>query len=290
MNHYHAFITIIETGSFTKAAEQLGYTQSGISQLMKQLEEEVHTQLVIRSRRGITLTADGEKLYPAILQLVNAKASLNQAVNALEGLEQAVIKIGALDSIVNHYLPTWIQQFKTLYPDVQFHLTFGDYTEIEQMIKQEQIDFGFVNPEMTTELHMEPIVTDEYRVCFPINHHFAKHAIVDVQDLQREPYILIKDGFMNPIEEHLRQHHIALNVQYVVSVDRFAIEFIKKDLGISIMPALVIPQNELSIDSRPLSIPKARELHVAFKDFHTLSAAARAFITFMLKQNKNVPQ
>lgn len=284
MNHYIAFIKIVETGSFTKAAEQLGYTQSGISQLIKNLETEVRTKLIIRSRSGVSLTPDGKELYSIIRNIVHAKNALDEAVDKLEGIERSVIKIAVVDSIVNHYLPSWIQSFKTIFPTVKFELTLGDYSEIEVMIKNNTVDFGFINPEITSDLDMVPIASDEYMVCLPNAHRFANVEYVDMLDLQNEPYILIKDGSVNPIEEHLLKHGVQPQIEYIVSEDRFAIELIKKGLGISIMPSLIIPASENHIISKPLSIPKKRALHLAYKDFKILPIAARKFIEHINKQ------
>ena len=61
MNRYHVFLKVIENGSFTKAASEIGYTQSAISQMIQALEEELGTTLISRSRKGIALTPDGEE-------------------------------------------------------------------------------------------------------------------------------------------------------------------------------------------------------------------------------------
>ena len=66
MNRYEVFMKVIEKGSFTKAAEELGYTQSAVSQMIQTLEEELSTTLISRSRKGITLTPDGEEFFPFI--------------------------------------------------------------------------------------------------------------------------------------------------------------------------------------------------------------------------------
>ena len=76
MTRYHAFLKIIETGSFTKAAHELGYTQSAISQMVHSLEEELSTTLILRSRKGVTLTPDGEEFLPYIKAVYNAHHEL----------------------------------------------------------------------------------------------------------------------------------------------------------------------------------------------------------------------
>lgn len=281
MNHYIAFIKIIETGSFTKAAEQLDYTQSGISQLIKNLEVEVRTKLIIRSRTGISLTPDGQQLYAYIKNLVQAKYALEEEIGRMEGLERSVIRIGVLASIVNHYLPNWMHNFKVLYPTVQFELILGDYSEIEKMIKEDQVDLGFINPEITTDLQMSPVVSDEYMVCVPLTHRLANCDCIDLNEINDETYILIKDGSINPIQQYLMGKNVHLQIEYIVSEDRLAIEMIKHGLGISIMPSLIIPKSEKQIAIKPLASPKKRYIYLAYKDLAILPIAARKFIDFI---------
>src|SRR5699024_5467829 len=66
MNRYEIFMKVIEKGSFTKAAEDFGYTQSAVSQMIKTLEDELSTTLISRSRKGISLTPDGKEFFPFI--------------------------------------------------------------------------------------------------------------------------------------------------------------------------------------------------------------------------------
>ena len=70
MNRYLAFQKVVELGSFTKAAEVLGYTQPAMSQMITSLEKELSIKLLYRSRYGVRLTLEGERLFPSIRQMV----------------------------------------------------------------------------------------------------------------------------------------------------------------------------------------------------------------------------
>ena len=75
-DRYEIFLKVCETGSFSKAAEALNYTQSGISQMMAGLEEELGVQLFARVKRGVSLTDNGARLIPYIQEMVNQKDKL----------------------------------------------------------------------------------------------------------------------------------------------------------------------------------------------------------------------
>ena len=78
-DRYEIFLKVCETGSFSGAAEALNYTQSGISQMMAGLEEELEVRLFARVKKGVILTDNGARLIPYIQEMVNQKAKLRQA-------------------------------------------------------------------------------------------------------------------------------------------------------------------------------------------------------------------
>ena len=77
---YEAFVKITETGSFTKAAESMGYTQSAVSQMIKTLEEELDTVLIHRSKKGIELSPDGKEFLPYIKNVYNSHRELIEKI------------------------------------------------------------------------------------------------------------------------------------------------------------------------------------------------------------------
>ena len=96
MNRYEVFIKVVECGSFTKAAEVLDYTQSAVSQMVHTLEEELSTVLLLRSKNGITLTADGEAYYPYICSINNAHRELEENIGKCRGLAAERYESGPL--------------------------------------------------------------------------------------------------------------------------------------------------------------------------------------------------
>ena len=98
-NRYEIFLKVCETGSFTKAAEALNYTQSGISQMMAGLEEELGVQLFARAKKGVVLTDNGQRLIPYIREMVNQKEKLRQAAFNIYNKVEVQIFDGNYDEI-----------------------------------------------------------------------------------------------------------------------------------------------------------------------------------------------
>lgn len=141
---YKAFVKAVEFGSFTKAAEVLDYTQSGISRMINDLETEWGVFLFERGRTGINLTTDGLKLLPQLKRICNEYEILMTQVEDLHNMESGMIRIGTFSSVASHWLPNIIRIFKKDYPKIDFELLLGDYTEIESWILNGRVDFGFV--------------------------------------------------------------------------------------------------------------------------------------------------
>ena len=96
MNRYDVFIRIVETGSFTQAAAESGYTQSAVSQMIRTLEHELNTTLFLRSKTGAELTPDGREYLPYIQSVSNARRELDVKCQEMQGLERVLIRVGTL--------------------------------------------------------------------------------------------------------------------------------------------------------------------------------------------------
>jgi DNA-binding transcriptional LysR family regulator len=91
---YMAFVKAVEYGSFTKAAETLNYTQSGVSRMISDLEAEWGVSLLERGRSGVSLTSDGLKLLPMLQRICNEQKMLMTQVDNLHGMQSGLIRIG----------------------------------------------------------------------------------------------------------------------------------------------------------------------------------------------------
>lgn len=135
MHRYKAFLKVVEVGSFTKAAELLGYTQPALSQMMTSLERELSMKLLYRSRYGIRLTPEGERLYPSVESAVRQYDAMRRSADEISGLETGVVRIGTVSSVSAHWLLQVIRAFWEKHPNVQIVLHQGDYSLLS-MVEQ----------------------------------------------------------------------------------------------------------------------------------------------------------
>lgn len=284
MNSYYAFIKAIETGSFTKAAEQLGYTQSAVSQMVLSLEQELSTTLILRSRKGISLTPDGEEFLPYIRKICNSHRELIEKLNEMQGLQSGLIRIGTFSSVTCHWLPGFIKDFKERYPSVQFELHQGNYTEISNWIKEGTVDFGFVNSSTVSNLTVTPLQEDEMIAVFPTNHPLAKYSRISLKELTNEPYILLNEGIINEPLTFFEQNHFNPNIQYEVHDPYAIMSMIEQELGVSILPKLLLNRCPYKIVSRPIYPTVVRTISLAYSDKKVLPIASRLFIDYVINK------
>ena len=158
------FITIVEEGNITKAAQKLHISQPPLSNQLKALEEELGVKLIERGSRKVTLTDVGTLLYKRGKDMVNVfESTLNEVEDFKSGIE-GVLKIGAV-STCNQFIPNeLISPYAKQYPKVKFELYEGNTYEVVDMIERGIVDIGVVRTPFNREnlcclnLRKEPMV------------------------------------------------------------------------------------------------------------------------------------
>lgn len=285
---YEAFIKTVELGSLTRAANDLGYTQSGISHMINALEEELGATLLLRDRSGVKITPEGMQLLPYIRNICNSHYALIDQANRLHGLEFGTVRIGTFSSISCHWLPTLIKTFQEKYPNIEFELLHGDYTEIENWVTEGRIDFCFLRLPSTAAYENILLEQDRLLVILPENHPLAKADTFPVEKLSEESFILLEEGTENEIRDIFESNHIIPNVRFKVRDDYTIMSMVEKGLGISILPELVLHRNPYNIVLKELNIHPYRKLGIVLKNKDQLSAAVKCFIDYVLSEFKKI--
>ena len=125
-----ALLMAVDLGSFTKAAEVMGYTQSGLTHMMNSLEREVGFTLLERGRSGVRLTEEGERIAPAVREFLQANARLDSVIEQVASSRTEIIRVSAYASIAMHWLPGIIQRFREECPDVDVDIRMADHVDV----------------------------------------------------------------------------------------------------------------------------------------------------------------
>ena len=137
-----ALLAAAELGSISKAAENLGYTQSGVTHIVNSLEEEAGFPLLMRGNRGVRLTAEGERLAPLMRELVQTADRLEQELALTRGAERGTVRIGTYSSISLRWMPRILEAFQERYPGIAVELLEGNGPEMEEWLSSGRIDIA----------------------------------------------------------------------------------------------------------------------------------------------------
>ena len=275
---YEAFLKIVEMGSLTKAAQALGYTQSGISHMLNALETEWNLTLLSRDRSGVRITSDGLQLLPFVRNICNVHRELISEIGNLHGLQSGLIRIGTFTSVAVHWLPNMIKTFQNEYPNINFELLHGDYTEIENWIAEGRADCGFLRLPVGSSLESIFLEQDRLMVILPEHHHLADCEYFPVNKLSDEPFILLEEGMKNEITELFARNHMHPNVRFTARDDYAIISMVESGLGISILPELVLHRTPYKIVKKELDTPTYRRLGIVLKNIRHASPIMKRFL------------
>lgn len=278
---YFAFIKTVEYGSFTKAGEAIGYTQSGISRMIHDLENEWNIVLLERSRAGVSLTSEGTKLLPYARSVCSEYEKLQAQVDDINDLQSGFIRIGTFSSVATHWLPNIIRKFQSDYPNIEYELLLGDYTEIEDWIAQGRVDCGFIR--LPTRPEFETIFLDRDRLLavIPEGHPLSGCDKFPVASLCDDPFMLLEKGARAEVSEIFEKNGLTPNVRFTTWDDYAIMAMVEKGLGISILPELILKRISYNIVAKELDVPAYRDIGLAMKSQKTASIAVKRFLAYL---------
>lgn len=278
---YMAFLKTVEYGSFTKAAEVLSYSQSGISRMINDLEKEWKITLLERGRAGVRLTSDGLKLLPHAQSVCTEYRKLQMQVDELNGLQAGLIRIGTFSSVATHWLPNIIREFQKDYPNIEYELLLGDYKEIEEWILTGRVDCGFLRLPTHPELQTIFLEQDELLVILPEAHPLAGCNRFPVAALCNDPFMLLEKGEKAEVSEIFDRCKISPNVHFTTWDDYAIMSMVESGLGISILPRLILRRVPYRIVAKELEVPAYRSIGLALRDQRSASIAVKRFMEYL---------
>ena len=286
ISRYGIFCRVVEQGSFTHAAEDLGYSQSAVSQNVRALEQETGVTLLSRRKDGVQLTQDGQEFYPYIQSIFQAEQALERKRQETMGLQNSLIRIGTFTSVSRNLLPPMMKRFKETYPDVRFELRQGEYTSIPQWIRQGEIDFGFVNEDAVEGMETHLLYEDHMLAVLPQGHPLSEKSMLSLADISREPLILLDEGEHSVLLEAFRQAKLSPNLAYKVYDDYSILSMVRQGLGISVLYEKVVAGFEQGLSLRTILESPRRRVALSWLSWDTMPYAARRFAEFLMAESK----
>lgn len=247
-----ALCKVADTGSFTAAADALGYSQSSISRMVSDLEHSWGVQLVERTRGGVRLTEEGEALIPSVRGLCVQQDDLDTRIGELKGTVSGILRIATVSSIATHFLPPVIAAFKADYPEVTYELLIGEYTEIEAWVQSGRVDCGFTRLPVSAGLKAEALYRDELFAVMPEGHPLASKESIAPQDLCDYPFLLVSEN--DDVEDAGIFEGLARRPEtFIATWDDYCImSMIESGLGLSVLTGSILKRIPYRLEIRPL--------------------------------------
>jgi DNA-binding transcriptional LysR family regulator len=271
-------LTIVETGSFTRAAESLGMTQSGISQAVRSLESALHGSVLLsRGRSGVKLTALGEKVAGHARRILSHVDCIRQEASSAIGVRTGKVRIASVASAAARLLPASIRVFQRQYPKIEIVLVEGTDQEVRGWVLAGIVEIGFAALPQKG-LTSRKIASDEVFLVVPKAHRLAGRSSASLVEIKDDSFLMSQSGCEPMIRSLFRSNGISPRVTLEVRDVSTLLALVREGVGVSLVPELAIPPGTRGISTISLEPRSARSLGVLLATGAPLSPAARAFL------------
>ena len=264
-----ALLLAVEHGSLTAAAEEMGYTQSGLTNMMNSLESELGLELLIRSKSGVRLTAAGEMLLPYMRSLRDESRALERAADALRQRSADTLRLGAYSSVARQWLPAVLAEFRKEYPDTDVPMDVGGIPDIYEKLHSDSLDCAIVSysEARCQGLHYIPLRDDPLVAILPGVYKPSASAF-PVSGFSGSEFLMPSAGFESDITPVFGQsvEKVASRVRYTNLDDAAIVSMVEHKLGVSILSELVVRDMHYNVRVLPLDPPSSRHLGIAMAE------------------------
>ena len=277
---YRALLTVIDAGSLTIGAEELGYTVSGISRMVMTLEEHFGFALIIRDRKGIRPTPECERLLPSIRDLCHMSDKIEDMAAGIKGLDLGTIRIGTAYRRYMDQITDLIIGFTDRYPNIRVDIVEELTSSMLEDMKQHKLDL-IVGSKREGDFEFVPL--EEYEVYIMMNedHPLAKKPSIPVRLLETEAFIHTHPNQDSDDIRLLKKHRIDPNIKYTTTDEYATYKMVEAGLGIGLSYSIQRYRENNKVLFKSLDPKETEVLGLAFPKGDQLSPSSLKFIEFV---------
>ena len=233
------FCDLVDTGSFSKAADVNYISQSAVSQQLARLERELATQLVTRGGGIVTPTEAGKAFYRGAKDMLRRYEQVLGEVRSAADSIRGVLRVGTIYSVGFYLLDPYVREFLKVHPEVDLHVEYTASSNIYAAVINDQMDLGVVAyPQRQRLIEIIPLVGEELVVVCAPTHRLARRKTIDAAELNGEKFVAFDKNIptRRNIDRLLKGERVKVNI--VMEFDN--IELLKRAIyvesGLSILP------------------------------------------------------
>ncbi len=276
MSKYEIILDVCNTGSISKTAVKFNYTQSAVSQLIKNFERELGLSLFRRTKQGVQLMPNTEEIIRSLENICNEEKKIKRIVADLNSLDNGYIRIGSIQSISYHWLPDILHNFSAKYPKITFELCIDGFRSLI-----EKLDCIFVSRYSVPDYSFIPLGDDELMLVVPKGDPLEEKETVSLSDVDKRDYILTSDRLDYETGKIFELNGIHPQIRYQVMEDYAVLKMVEKGFGITILPKLLLQNAPFDVCVRSFNEHFSRELGVAYLPGKQCSQAVLKFLSFI---------
>lgn len=276
---FTALLKAVEFGSLTRAAEELGYTQAGLTHMMSRLEKELGITLLVRSKAGVSLTSAGAELIPYMKQFTEAGSALENAIESIKLNNDKILRIASYSSITSHWLPLVINKFSETnsITEIELHVV-ESLDEIYSLVSSGEMDIGFGSKGDTSRCEWIHLHNDPLYAVLPPNTKWHGDT-VPMSYFDSKPFFVPTYGSDFDILKLLKTYDVSPKLYQTALDDAAVVSMVSHQLGVSIMPKMILAGMTGNVITKPLETESYRELGIIVRSKTALSPTARKFIS-----------
>ena len=278
-----AFLESVERGSFRAAADALGYTPSAVSQLVAALEKDLKLNLLVRSKKGVTVTPEGSRLLPIVRSYLAREKEMYELAAELQGLSVGNLTIAAYPSVATTWLPELVRNFQRDFPDIQFNIMEGVRQEIFRHLDEHVADMGFLAYAEPMDYEWIPLAEEPMIAVIPEKHPLAGADSYPVSRLVEDPFIMTSWGQDFEILNIFRKNNISPQVRYTTYDTPASLAMVRMGLGVSICNELAAQYWNDHLVKLPLDPPETITFGIAYTSEEHMTAAAKKFLSYAVR-------
>ena len=269
-------MTAVDLGSFSRASEVVGYTQSGLTHLVNSLEREIGFPLIVRSHNGISLTEQGRDLMPDIRQFLQANASLENRIQGIREKQTETIRIAAYASIAMFWMPEILYRFRRICPNVDVDLRMVDHAlEPFELLQDGKTDVIFASRQNYGTCEWTPLYHELLYAILPRDYPLKSPTEFPLKEFEGKEFLMPYGRFDIAVHAAFKREGVKANEQTVYVDDETVIRMVGKGLGISMMSELMIRGNTDDVLCIPVTPKSIRELGMGTEKGVELSESVR---------------
>ncbi len=277
VSKYKALLLAVDLGSFSAAAQKLGYTQSGLTHMMNALEDELGFPVLQRGYFGVKLTPGGERIISKVRELVSCEDALAAEIELMKSYGDNVIRIGAFSSMTGTILPPVVERLSEEFPEVTVSIQTGTLTELYGGLDEGRFDICFGTRNAKYDFKWTPLGSDRFYAVLPKDYPLSNDEF-NIAGFNGTKFLMPGLGFDDDIGAVFSEYGIRPFVTQTYVDDPAIISMVEHNLGISMLSELILFGRKDDVKIVPIVPECSRQLAVAVKSDKILTIPMKRLI------------